>query len=381
MTKTVRAFVGANIHDGSSLHSGCALIIDTDDTARIVSPPALPSGCEIQSLDGGIIAPGFIDLQVNGGGGVMFNDDQSVSTLRRMATAHATTGTAAILPTLITDTPERTSAAIDAVEQAIAQHVPGIIGIHLEGPHLSSVKKGAHDVNLIRPMSDADLNQLLETAQRLPNVMVTVAPESVDNEKIRQMSAAGITVSLGHTDADFETSMAAFDAGARCVTHLFNAMSQMTAREPGLVGATLARKDIYAGLIADGLHVHPALIRLALDAEGHNQQIFLVTDAMATVGSDLEEFQLNGRRVLRKNNKLTLDDGTLAGADLEISYALEVLVHQVNQNLASSLARTAGIPRKLLRDAGNWGSLSAGPATLLYFDAKHNCQHLVDAGS
>ncbi|MEP6018324.1 MAG: N-acetylglucosamine-6-phosphate deacetylase [Paracoccaceae bacterium] len=381
MNQTVRAFVGADIHDGSSLQSGSALIVEVNGTARIVDPTTLPHDCEIQSLNGGIISPGFIDLQVNGGGGVMFNDDQSVAALRQMAKAHATTGTAAILPTLITDTPERTSAALDAVEQAIAQNVPGIIGIHLEGPHLSRAKKGAHDADLIRPMSDADLNQLLEAAQRLPNVMVTVAPESVDNEKIRQMNAAGITISLGHTDADFETCLAAFDAGARCVTHLFNTMSQMTARAPGLVGATLARKDIYAGLIADGIHVHPAMMRLALDAEGENQQIFLVTDAMATVGSDLEEFQLNGRRVLRWDNRLTLSDGTLAGADLEISYALDVLAHQANQELASSLARTTSIPRKLLRNAGKWGGLSAGLGTLLYFDAKRNCQHLVNAGS
>ncbi|MEP3847819.1 MAG: N-acetylglucosamine-6-phosphate deacetylase [Paracoccaceae bacterium] len=381
MNQTVRAFVGADIHDGSSLQSGSALIVEVNGTARIVDPTTLPPDCEIQSLNGGFISPGFIDLQVNGGGGVMFNDDQSVAALRQMAKAHATTGTAAILPTLITDTPERTSAALDAVEQAIAQNVPGIIGVHLEGPHLSRAKKGAHDADLIRPMSDADLNQLLEAAQRLPNVMVTVAPESVDNEKIRQMNAAGITVSLGHTDADFETCMAAFDAGARCVTHLFNTMSQMTARAPGLVGATLARKDIYAGLIADGIHVHPAMMRLALDAEGENQQIFLVTDAMATVGSDLEEFQLNGRRVLRRDNRLTLSDGTLAGADLEISYALDVLAHQANQELASSLARTTSIPRKLLRNAGKWGGLSAGLGTLLYFDAKNNCQHLVNAGS
>ena len=381
MSQIVRAFVGASIHDGVSLHSGRALTIDVNGASTIVAPQALPSHWETLPLHGGIIAPGFVDLQVNGGGGVMFNDDQSVPALRQMAAAHATTGSAAILPTLITDTPERTSAAIDAVEQAVAEHVPGIIGIHLEGPHLSNARKGAHDDHLIRRMSDADLTQLLQAAERLPNVMVTVAPESTSNDQIRQMNAAGITVSLGHTDADYETCLAAFDAGARCVTHLFNAMSQMTARAPGLVGAALARNDIYAGLIADGLHVHPTMIRLAFETEGDSQKIFLVTDAMATVGSDVQEFRLNGRRVLRKDNRLTLDDGTLAGADLEIARALDVLVRHVDQDLASSLTRTTGIPRKLLRNPGNWGSLSAGLNTLLYFDAEGRCRHLSDVDS
>ena len=295
---------------------------------------------------------GFVDVQVNGGGGVMFNDDQSVEALRTIAAAHASIGTAAVLPTLITDTPVRTKAAIAAVEQAIAERVEGVVGIHLEGPHLSVARKGAHDPSLIRPMDDNDLASVLRAAERLPNVMMTVAPENTTNAQIRAMSDAGVLVSLGHTDADFDTCMAAFDAGARCATHLFNAMSQLGNREPGLVGATLARKDIYAGLIADGLHVHPATICVALAAAQNNERIILVTDAMATAGSQIDGFILNGRHVLRKDRRLTLNDGTLAGADLEMVQALSTMVNAVGESLIDAIRRATGTPFSLLRGYG-----------------------------
>ena len=257
MSKIAKAFVGADIHDGKILHKGRCLVVDGAGHVSLSKPEDLPEGCPKEDLGGGFITPGFVDLQVNGGGGVMFNDDQSLNALRIIAEAHARTGTTAILPTLITDTPKRTSAAIDAVEQAIAEKVDGISGIHLEGPHLSVARKGAHDPNLIRAMDGDDLALLLDAADRIANVMVTVAPESTSNAQIAEMKAAGIIVSLGHTNADYATCHSAFDAGASCVTHLFNAMSQLGNREPGLVGATLEREEIYAGLIADSVHVHP----------------------------------------------------------------------------------------------------------------------------
>ena len=179
----------------------------------------------------------------------MFNHAPSVETLRVIAQAHRSLGTVALLPTLITDTPAQTRAAIDAVEKAITEDVLGIIGIHLEGPHLSVARKGAHDAALIRPMEAQDLELICDAARRLPNVMVTVAPENVTTAQISAMSAAGVIVSLGHTDANFETCISAFDAGATCVTHLFNAMSQLGSRTPGLVGAALAREHVYACLL------------------------------------------------------------------------------------------------------------------------------------
>jgi len=349
MSTIAKAYVGARIHDGTYFHDDDALVVNVDGSRCIMARRNLPDDCPLETLPGGFIAPGFVDLQINGGGGVMFNDNQSVNALRTIAEAHASIGSAVILPTLITDTPERTKAAISAVERAIAEGVAGIAGIHLEGPHLSVARKGAHDPSLIRPMGDDDLTVVLSAAERLPNVMMTVAPENATYAQIRAMSDAGVIVSLGHTDADFETCMAAFDAGARCVTHLFNAMSQLGNREPGLVGAALARDDIFAGLIADGVHVHPATIRIALAAAKNNERIMLVTDAMATAGSQIGGFVLNGRKVIRKDQRLTLENGTLAGADLEMMQAISTMVNAVGDQTTQAIRRATGTPMSLLR--------------------------------
>jgi len=361
-----KAYVGAQIHDGLSLYQDHALVLQSDGTRLVLPRQGIPEACVIEDLAGGIITPGFVDLQVNGGGGIMFNDAPSVASLRTIAKAHSEIGSATILPTLITDTPERTKAAITAVEAAIKEGVSGIAGIHLEGPHLSLDRKGAHDPKLIRPMTEVDLELLLEAAERLPNVMVTVAPESTTNAQIRAMADAGILVSLGHTNATFETCLAAFDAGASSVTHLFNAMSQLGSREPGLVGATLARRDIHVGLIADGVHVHPETIKIALAAAEQSDRIMLVTDAMATAGSDIHAFALNGRKVLRKVGRLTLEDGTLAGADLEMTQAISVMIQQVGDGIESAIRRATGRPWSILNDAFNDRPLVAPGHTILH---------------
>jgi len=351
------ALIGADIFDGEALHSDAALVARADGVVAIVAVDDLPQSCDRRQIDGGIIVPGFVDLQVNGGGGVMFNDAQTVEALQVMAEAHATTGTAALLPTLITDTAERTRAAIDAVAQAIDEKLLGIIGIHLEGPHLSVARKGAHDASLIRAMTDADMAVFLDAADRLANVMLTVAPENVSDNQIAQLAKAGVIVSLGHTDASYDRCMAAFDAGARCATHLFNAMSQLSSREPGLVGAALAHPNVNAGLIADAVHVHPATMRMALAAKTGPVQVFLVTDAMATGGCDIQEFTLNGRVVRRENGRLTLEDGTLAGADLEFGRAVSVLVDQVGLPMQDAIGIATSVPAGLLRDDMGFGRI------------------------
>lgn len=201
------ALLGAAIHDGITLQKGKALLCEDDQIIGIKDPEGLPAICKIRHLDGGYLMPGFVDLQVNGGGGVMFNDDQTLQTLEVISQAHRRLGTYTFLPTLITDTQARSQAAIDAVTAALAKGVPGIAGIHLEGPHLSIARKGAHEPSLIRNMSDADLNMIAEAAQRLPNVMLTVAPESVTLAQIHSLAKAGVIISLGHTNADYDTCM------------------------------------------------------------------------------------------------------------------------------------------------------------------------------
>lgn len=361
-----KAYSGAQIHDGRRLVSGHSVLLSKDEGCRIVPDAEVPSAYEVVTLQEGVITPGFVDLQVNGGGGVLFNDAPSVDGLRAIADAHKRLGTAAFLPTLITDRPQTTRAAIDAVAAAVAERVPGIIGLHLEGPHLSVARKGAHDGALIRSMTDDNMALLIDAIERLPNLMVTVAPESVTLDQMRRLSDAGVILSLGHTDADRTTCHAAFDAGVRCVTHLFNAMSQFGSREPGLVGATLEREDIYAGLIADAVHVHPASIRIALAAKPRSDRVFLVTDAMAPAGSDIDRFVLSGRDVFRKDGRLMLADGTLAGADLDMATALDVMVGQVGDSLEQAVTRATTAPTAFLRERQGVGVIDASTRWVNY---------------
>lgn len=373
---TILAYTGADIFDGTNRHSGQALLVQR---GVIIGIGEVPDGAEIHVLKGGVIAPGFVDLQVNGGGGVLFNDDQSVATLKTIAQAHARLGTTAFLPTLITDTPARVAAAIDAVEQAIDQGVAGIIGLHIEGPHLSVARKGAHDENLIRPMQNEDLARLIKAAERLPHLMVTVAPESVTAPQIAALVKAGVVISLGHTDASYQTCKAASEAGASCVTHLFNAMSQLSGRAPGLVGTALETGTLHAGLIADGIHVSPDSIRIALRAKQGPGAVFLVTDAMSTVGSDITEFSLNGRMIYRRDGRLTLKDGTLAGADLDMPTALRFMVKTVGVTPNEALRMATKAPAQVI--GGSFGSLTSGaPASFVHLDAKLKVQNVWQSG-
>ena len=345
-----RVLTGARIFDGTRLLKEHALLIQEDGKTRILPRTTIPETCDVHTLDGGMITAGFVDLQVNGGGGVMFNAAPSLETVATIASAHCHLGTAGFLPTLITDTRQHGIAAIKAVSQAIDQRIPGVIGLHLEGPHLSARRKGAHDGNLIRPMEDCDVSLLLDTLQHIPNLFVTAAPENISFAQIETLSKAGVVVSIGHSDCDYDTAMRAFDAGARMATHLFNAMSQASARSPGLVGAALDHPDIAPGLIADGIHVHAAMIRAALAANRGKHDIFLVTDAMAPAGSDITSFTLNDREILRRGGRLTLADGTLAGADLTMPQAIRFMVDHVGEPLETALARATTIPAGLLQD-------------------------------
>lgn len=343
-----RALIGAEIFDGHALHSGKALLLEDDLFKAIVDEARIPPDAERIQVPAGTLMPGFVDLQVNGGGGALFNDNPSKTTLETIANAHLATGTRALLPTLITDTPDKTRAAIDSVASALAERMPGIAGIHLEGPHLSIARKGAHDASLIRPMTDTDEKLLCDAARRLPNVMVTVATESVTPAQIKRLVDAGVIVSIGHTDCTSAVAQTAFDAGARCVTHLFNAMSQLGSREPGLVGAALKSPTVSAGLIADAIHVHPDMIRIALDAKKGPGAIFLVSDAMPPVGTDIAEFMLSGKTVIRDAGRLAFADGTLAGADLTMAQAVSTMVNSVGIPLADALRMATSIPASLL---------------------------------
>lgn len=352
-------FSGVRIFDGENWHEDAALVVRGDTVEAVAS---LPAGAQAIELDGGMLVPGFVDLQVNGGGGVMLNDRQDVETIRTICAAHAPFGTTALLPTLITDTREITAATVEAGAQAAREHVPGFLGLHLEGPHLSIARKGAHDPALIRPMSDSDEAALIAAHEKVPHLLTTVAPESVTPERIARLVAAGIVVSLGHSDTTYATAAGAATAGASMVTHLFNAMSQIGNREPGLVGAAIDTGTLYAGLIADGIHVDPAVIRIALAAKSAPARIFLVTDAMATIGTDMQSFTLNGRLIKRENGSLRLEDGTLAGADLDMISAVRFVHEKIGVGLDEALRMASLYPARAMGVDHRHGRLGKGSA-------------------
>ncbi|RWF16055.1 MAG: N-acetylglucosamine-6-phosphate deacetylase, partial [Mesorhizobium sp.] len=293
---------------------------------------------------------------------VMLNDHPDVASIETICRAHAPFGTTALLPTLITDTPAITAAAVAAGAEAARKKVPGFLGLHLEGPHLSVARKGAHDPALIRPMTDADEAALIAARERLPVLLTTIAPESVALSRVTALAEAGLIVSLGHSDTGYATAIAFAEAGAKVVTHLFNAMSQVGNREPGLAGAAIETNSLYAGIIADGIHVHPATMMLALRAKQGPGKILLVTDAMATIGTDMTSFTLNGRTIYRKDGSLRLADGTLAGADLDMISAVRFVHRVVGVDLDEALRMASLYPAEAIGQAHRLGRFANGTA-------------------
>ena len=356
------ALTGARIFDGDDWHDGAALVVRDGLVEAILPAGALASDLRIVETGGGMLAPGFVDLQVNGGGGVMLNDHPEVASLETICRAHAPFGTTALLVTLITDTPAITAAAVAAGEAATLRKLPGFLGLHLEGPHLSIARKGAHDPALIRPMLDADQAKLIAARQKLPVLLTTIAPESVEPARVSALTRAGVVVSLGHSDTGYATASTFAEAGASMVTHLFNAMSQIGNREPGLAGAAIDIGSLSAGLIADGIHVDPATIKIALRAKQGPAKIVLVTDAMAPIGTDMTSFTLNGRTIYRRDGSLRLADGTLAGADLDMISAVRFIHLVVGVELSEALRMASLYPAQAIGQSHRLGRFANGTA-------------------
>ncbi len=354
------ALSGARIFDGEAWHEDAALVVANGEVEAILPAGAVPAEVKQVEAGGAMLVPGFIDLQVNGGGGVMLNDHPDLASLETICAAHAPFGTTALLPTLITDTPEITASAVEAGRQAAKRRVPGFLGLHLEGPHLSLARKGAHDPDLIRTMTDADLEALVAAADEMPVLLTTVAPESVSAEQVETLVRAGVIVSLGHSDTAYANVAAYAQAGASMVTHLFNAMSPLGSREPGLAGAAIDTGTLFAGLIADGIHVDPATMGIALRAKRGPAKIFLVTDAMAPIGTPMTSFTLNGRTIFRKEGSLRLADGTLAGADLDMISAVRFMHRTIGLELGEALRMASLYPAEAVGQAKRLGRLAKG---------------------
>lgn len=316
-------------------------------------------GGDILDLGGDHLLPGFIDTQVNGGGGVLFNDAPTVDTIAAIGAAHVAYGTTGFLPTLISDDLDVIDAAMRAVEDAIDRSVPGVLGIHIEGPFIATARKGIHNPDKFRSLN-ADGITLL-TSLRRGRTVVTLAPELCDTGDIAALAAAGVIVAAGHTDAGYATMRAALDAGVTGFTHLFNAMSPMLHRAPGVVGAALDDQASYCGLIADGHHVDAAVLRIALRAKPIDR-FMLVTDAMPTVGSPAKTFRLNGVTIEVRGGVCVGPDGTLAGSDLDMAAAVRNIMAMTGVDIAAASIMASRAPARFLRLDETSGSIAIGRA-------------------
>jgi N-acetylglucosamine-6-phosphate deacetylase len=351
------ALRGARIFTGDDMIDGHAVVIRGARIASIIPEKQLAADLPVRDLQGGLLAPGFIDVQVNGGGGALLNDDPTVETVRTIAASHRKFGTVGMLPTVITDAPSVLSQAIDAVRASIVQQTPGVLGIHIEGPFLDIERKGAHAARFIREMTESDVEQL--SMLDCGRVMLTLAPNKVQPALVRQLSARGILVSLGHAEATYAEAMTALQSGARAFTHLFNAMSQMNGREPGMAGAALSDAGSFAGIIADGFHVHDAALRVAFAARPKNRMM-LITDAMPTAAGGPDEFELQGRRVMLKHGRLQLEDGTLAGSNLTMDEAVRYCVNTLKLELGQVLNMASLTPATFLGKEHQLGRIAPG---------------------
>ena len=315
-----RAITHARVFDGERLLDDHAVILDQDRIAEVLPSAALPADMPIEAdLNGAYLTPGFIDLQVNGGGGVLFNGAPTADAIRAIGAAHRRYGTTGFLPTLISDDYAVMRRAVAAVDEALAAGAPGVLGIHLEGPFLNVEKKGTHDAGKIRALDEAGL-AILSSLKR-GKTLVTLAPERTTAAMIRRLLEAGVIVWAGHSAADYRETRAALAAGVSGFTHLFNAMTPLQSRAPGMVGAALADADSRFGIIADGHHMHPACLQIAVAAKRRGGAV-LVTDAMPTVGAKDKSFVLNNETIRAVDGRLLNAAGSLAGSDLDMASAV-----------------------------------------------------------
>lgn len=320
----------------------------------------------------GTLIPGLIDTQVNGGGGILFNQTPTLEGIDCMAKAHLRFGTTGMLPTLITDCADVMARAADAVACAMSENLPTILGIHYEGPFLSTAKKGVHDASFIRVPTDKELASLMR--KDIGKVMVTLAPESVPTSFIKELVAEDVLVCLGHSNANAEQVFDAIEAGATGFTHLYNAMSPLTSREPGMVGAALLADSAYCGLIVDHHHVHPKSAEFAIKAKGKHKTM-LVTDAMAHVGTDLDKIPFFNTEIRRTNDKLTTPQGTLAGSCLDMIGAVRNTHQDLHVALEDAVVMASTTPATFLGMSHTHGAIGVGmQANFLLIDDNLNIE-------
>ena len=367
---------GARLFTGDTILDEHALLIEGGKILDLI-PRATAPQAEIVTLPAGsLIAPGFIDTQVNGGGGALLNDTPTVEAVRTIVAAHRRFGTTGLLPTLITDAADKMHAAAAAVAEAARDSASGVLGLHLEGPFLSLEKRGVHSPAFVRPPSACDIAYLSELPNEFPGgrVLLSIAPETVTDGDIRKLAAAGVLLAGAHSAATYARTLEAIRAGITGFTHLFNAMPPVANREPGIAGAALLSAETWCGIIVDGIHVHPAALKLALAAKPRGK-LMLVTDAMTPLGTDADSFQLYGATIHRHDGRLVTSDGTLAGADLDMSQAVRNCVGLLGLPREEALRMASLYPAQFLGMADRRGRLAQGyQADLTLLD---QCNHVL----
>ena len=351
------ALTGARVLAGRDWLDGYAVVVGGGVISEICPASELADAMPQVVLDGGALVAGFVDLQVNGGGNALLNDQPSLDAVRTIAAAHRQFGTTALLPTLISEDLQVIAAAIAAVRAAIAEGVPGVAGIHIEGPFLNPLKAGIHDSAKFRKLDTRAIDLLCSLDNG--RTLITLAPELCDPADLAELIGRGVTVSAGHSLATYDQAVTAFAAGVRGTTHLFNAMSQFGSREPGLVGAALLTEGVISGLIADGRHVHPEAMRLAWQLLG-NDGIALVTDAMSTVGGTIGTFAFNGVEITVDGYSCVAPDGTLAGSNLDMASAVRNAVDMLGVNLADACTMASHTPARLIGLDDRLGRIAPG---------------------
>lgn len=371
------ALSNCKIYTGSDVLTDHAVVIENELIKKVCPISELPEGIEVRDLDGANLSPGFIDLQLNGCGGVMLNDEITAETMQIMHKANLKSGCTSFLPTLITSSDEDMRAVITAAREYHNQYQNQSLGLHLEGPYLNVAKKGIHSVDHIRK-SDSDMIELICENSDLV-AKVTLAPELNDPEHIERLHKAGVVVSIGHTNATYAEARQGFESGITFATHLFNAMTPMVGREPGVVGAIYDTPEVYAGIIADGFHVDYANIRIAHKIKG--EKLVLVTDATAPAGADMEYFIFVGKKVYYRDGKCVDENGTLGGSALTMIEAVQNTVEHAGIALDEALRMATLYPATAIGVESKLGRIKKGMvANLAVFDRDFNVKATVVNG-
>ena len=350
------ALVNGRVLLDEGFATGQAVLIEGDRISAIVRESDARGAVRVD-LGGGLLLPGFIDVQVNGGGGALFNDSRDVDTIRRIGAAHRQFGTTGYLPTLISDDLAVVDEAMRAAGAAMDAGVPGVLGIHVEGPFLNETRKGVHDASWFRELDEGGVRLL--TSLRQGRTLVTLAPEMTTPGFIDKLAAAGVIVCAGHTDASYADIKEALAHGLQGFTHLFNAMSQLTSRRPGAVGAALEDAESWCGIIVDGQHVDPAVLRIALRCK-RRDRFMLVTDAMPSVGAAQKSFTLQGRVISVDGAACVDEDGNLAGSDMDMAGTVRNAVQMLGLTLPEAVRMASLHPAAFLGLADDVGRIAPG---------------------